>query len=98
MRRDFSQPLLQLDGQPFADQATLGMVCENLLLNINEQGVAGDEKLARFNLAKRIHGRGVQDVTAEDVTLLKRMIGTYCPPNVVGPAYEALEQDYPEQA
>lgn len=98
MKRDFSQQLLQLDGTPFADQATLGLVCENLLLNINEQGVSGEDKLARFKLAQRIHNGGVQSVTAEELTLLKRMIGTFCAPNVVGPAFESLEQDLPEPA
>lgn len=94
MKRDFSKPLLQLSGEPFADNATLGSVSLSLLLFANDQGVSGEDKFKRYKLAERIKDGGVQEVTAEEVALLKKLVGTHHAPHVVGPTFEALDRDF----
>lgn len=101
MKRDFSQPLAAL-GQPLPELAsTLGGVSIAALLGAyaDEQGLSGEEKFRRYQLAERIHAGNVQDVSAEEIALLKKLIGKNWPPAVLGPAYEALEQEFvPEVA
>lgn len=100
MKRDFSQPLAAL-GQPLPEPAnTLGGVSIAALLGsyADEQGLSGEEKFRRYQLAERIHAGGMQEVSAEEVSLLKKLIGKNWPPAVLGPAYEALEQDVVEPA
>jgi len=95
MKRDFSQTLSAL-GQPLPEPAhTLGAVCVAALLGAyaDEQSLSGEEKFRRYQLAGRIHAGGIQDVSAEEVAQLKKLIGKNWPPAVLGPAYEALEQD-----
>lgn len=100
MKRDFSQLLAAL-GQPLPEPAnTLGGVSVAALLGsyADEQGLSGEEKFHRYQLAERIHAGSVQEVSAEEVALLKKLIGKNWPPAVLGPAYEALEQDAVEPA
>ena len=100
MKRDFSQTLSAL-GNPLPENVgTLGAVCVGALLGVyaDEQNLPGEDKFRRYQLAERIHVGGVQEVTAEEVASLKKLIGKNWPPAVLGPAYEALERDAPEQA
>lgn len=95
MKRDFSKHLAAL-GQPLPDNVgTLREVCVGALLAVyaDEQALAGEEKFRRYKLAERVSPGGVQEVSAEEVALLKKLIGKNWPPAVLGPAYEALEQD-----
>jgi hypothetical protein len=100
MKRDFSQTLSAL-GQPLPEPAnTLGSVCVSALMGVypDEQNLSGDDKFKRYQLAERLHAGGEQDVSAEDIALLKKLIGKNWSPAVLGPAYEALERDAPEAA
>lgn len=95
MKRDFGQILSAL-GQPLPEPAnTLGAVSIAALLGVygDEQGLSGEDKFKRYQLAERLHAGGVQDVSAEEVALIKKLVGKNWPPAVLGPAYEALEQD-----
>lgn len=96
MKRDFGQPITSpFEPLPnFAD--TLGKVCVASLLGsyADEQGLSGEEKFRRYQLAERIHAGNMQDVSAEEIALLKKLIGKNWPPAVLGPAYEALEQEF----
>lgn len=105
MKRDFSVELVGLHDAKLAELVdgeqrpmTLGVVSVNALMGQyqDEQHLMGDEKFRRFQLAVRIT-EGVQEVSAEEITLLKRLIGKAYTPMVVGPAYMALERD-PEAA
>lgn len=108
MKRNFSQQLIGLGGalmvekvSPDAEAAPILLqhVCIGALLaNLPiEQGITGEEKVKRFNLANRIHAGGEQDISAEDIALLKRLIGAAYPASMVGPAWAALEQDVPAE-
>ena len=52
--------------------------------------MSGDEKVKRWALAQKIYG-GNTEVQAEDVALLKKLIGKAYGVAIVGPAYEMLE-------
>lgn len=83
-------------GSPLPENvATLGAVCIGALMGVyaDEQGLSGEEKFKRYKLAERISAGGDQEVSAEDIALLKKLIAKNWPPAVLGPAYEALEQD-----
>lgn len=99
MKRDFSDVLTGLAGQRLVDEKgddlTLGSVSVTALLAQyqDEQALSGDEKFRRYQLAERIAKLDVQEVSAEEVALLKRLIGKGYGPMLVGPAYVALERD-----
>lgn len=102
MKRDFSQQLVGLGGQQLMEAngdeqrpMTLAVVAVNALMGqyADEQGLTGDEKFRRYQLAERIDAGGVQDVSAEEVALLKKLIGKAYGPMLVGPAFKALESD-----
>lgn len=97
MKRDFS-PELTFKGKPVKEGdaiLTLRAVSMGVLLMTDEQGISPEEKFKRFKLAERIGDDGMQEVTAEEIALIKRLIGRSCQPIVVGPAYELLETDVP---
>ena len=58
---------------------------------------SGEEKAKRFTLGMKIHSASEPvDVSAEDVALIKKLIGKVYTPLVVGRAYELLEQKIEE--
>jgi hypothetical protein len=98
MKRDFSRELIGLGEQKLVDAEgaplTLsGVVTTALLGTYPDEQATGEEKFRRYQLAARIDNAGIQEVAAEEVALIKRLIGKGYPPIVVGPAYQALEQD-----
>lgn len=103
MKRDFGIELVGLKGAKLVDgegkPLTTGSVSVNALMGQypDEQGLTGDEKFKRYQLAARIADGDVLEVSAEEVALLKRLIGKGYLPMVVGPAYLALESE-PEAA
>lgn len=95
MKRDFSQAMVSL-GQALPDNFhTLGAVCISALMGVyqDEQSLSGEDKFKRYKLAERINAGGILEVSAEDIALLKKLIGKNWSAAVVGPAYEALERD-----
>jgi hypothetical protein len=99
MKRDFSKELIGIPGSITPDNEgrypTLGAVTVGALLaNFqDEASLPGDEKLRRYKLAERISQGGLQEVSAEEVALIKKLIAKAHAIAIVGPAYEALEQD-----
>ena len=67
-------------------------VCENALLE-DDRGSDGGEKMKRFKLAEKIHLYEDVNLSAEDVTLLKELIGKLYGPLVVGQAYKILDPE-----
>lgn len=75
---------------------TLAGIAVNALLaqHEDERALAGADKVKRYKLAQKIHdAAGEMDVTAEDVALLKTLIGKTYPPLLVGLAWQILEAD-----
>jgi hypothetical protein len=96
--RDFNAALVAIGGHNLADAdgagLTLGTVAINALLGTYpDEQTSGEEKFKRYQLAERISTAGAQEVSVEEVALIKRLIGKGYPPMVVGPAWLALEND-----
>jgi hypothetical protein len=75
MKIDFSAIIADLDGKPLAE-LTLGTMATNALMLPfeDERNLSGEEKVRRFKLAQRIHGAAEVDLTAEDISLIKKLI------------------------
>lgn len=99
MKRDFNQELKGIPGSinPDADgrYPTLGAIAVGALLAPfqDEANLPGEEKLSRYKLAERVSQGGVQEVSAEEVALIKKLVAKGHVIAIVGPAYEALERD-----
>ena len=70
----------------------LGNLCKSALLQANEDDKA-DEKVTRFELSLRLAmAEGPElDLEAEDITLIKKLVGKMYAPLVVGQVYRLLE-------
>lgn len=94
---DFSTVIRDLAGEPVKDGdvvLTLGAVAQTILTATfaDEQNLSGPDKLARFKFALRISGATEAiTVSAEEVTLLKSLIGRGYGPVIVGRSYEILD-------
>ena len=100
MKIDFSQTLSTLDGEQFTDNVggkdvpvNLGKICIGALdaTYQDETNLTGSEKYARFELIAKLKSASEVDVSSEDVTKLKTLIGKRYGVTVVGAAYDALE-------
>lgn len=104
MRINFDLELKTLDGQPVVEPAptaddpqavrpvTARSIAVNALLGeYRDDRSDGEEKLRRFSLARRINAGGDVEIKAEEVSLVKRLVGLAYPPLAVGQVYELLE-------
>ena len=100
---DFTAPLHNFDGSvinetgaPDSPAATLGSVCCNALMaQLPDEKPTGAQKAARFALAATIHNQQARDVKAEDVVLMKDLIGKLYGAGVCGAAWELLDPPAP---
>lgn len=83
---------LKNDGVP----VTLRFVTVSALMT-EEGNISGVEKYGRYALAKKIQA-GAKDVTDNEITKIKTLIGQVYQPVVVGPAWEALDAKTTTQA
>lgn len=83
---------VEKDGEIVKEPVTLKVVALNALMAQykDEEKLTGAEKMSRYVLAQRIHG-GNTEMSAEDVALLKKLIGKAYGTAVVGAAYSILE-------
>lgn len=101
MRKDFTLQLKDLDGNVIKEkdkEVTLCTVALSALMMSyeDERQLTGKEKADRYQLAMKINKRpGEVDVTAEQLAMVKMVIGKAFGPLVVGQVYELLEQDRP---
>lgn len=105
MRYDLNQPLLNYNGQLFTrpvvvdgqtkqEPLTLRDVLESACLNADpNQHSTGTQKMVIFNVLMKVHKADpVADLTAEDVALLKELVGKQITVAAVGMVYAALEK------
>lgn len=102
---DFSRHITDLDGKDIpasqekdAPPLDLLSVSRFALLNEQPQDPRAPpknslDKIKRFNLAIKIHGGGVMQLTSEEITLLKSSILDSFGPIVVGRATEILDPE-----
>jgi hypothetical protein len=96
---DVTTVFTDFDGNPMKDAGqqdlTLAAVAISALMATypDEQGLSGDEKVKRYDLAMRIHRRSAVtvDVAIDDIALIKRLIDKAYTPLVVGQAREFLD-------
>ncbi|APZ53149.1 hypothetical protein [Salipiger abyssi] len=105
MKIDFDQPITNLDGTPLvmfppvldadgsevrpAVEATLGRYVGHI---VNTTREAESSSLERGKLAMRIYGGGEVEVTAEELTLMRRIVtNNGMPCNAVYIAHNLLE-------
>jgi hypothetical protein len=100
MKRDFSQLLKGYDDNQIIDGATekpmtLGSACIEALNGIfeDEKNLSGEAKFKRHQLCARIYKGGEVDVTAEEISLMKLLVGKGYPPIVVGAVYKLFEDE-----
>lgn len=84
--------ILDLDGVAIPD-LTVGAVCANALIATfaDEASLSGDEKLRRFMLAQRIVTAEQVDLIAEEIALIKLLVGKGYGALVVGRVWAAID-------
>lgn len=71
---------------------TLGYItCTALLAQFPDDRADGAEKHRRYKLWTSIKDGGEQDITAEDITMIKKLIGMGWAALIVGQCWELLE-------
>lgn len=101
---DFSAPILDLFGRPCIEAGTgsngtdpknltLATVASSALTAAipDEPNQSAAVKVQRFGLALRVAAGGSVDLKAEEVAMLKDLIGKLYQPLVVGRAYDLLD-------
>lgn len=97
MHYDFSIKIRGIDGKPLVDavtkeEATVQTALVNALTaEYRDEKIEGSEKMKRWVLAERIHSNKEIDLTAEEASLLKNLVGKAFGPIVVGPVWNALD-------
>lgn len=106
MALDFSKPLMDADGKPICvvqvaegatcpdgSAATLGRVVRAALYAQfpDEQNLSLDDKLKRGDLAQAITGAGDIKLKAEDIALIKKVVGKAYGPLIVWAAVRELD-------
>lgn len=96
---DFTQPLHQLNGEPFTSpdgkptSVTLGTLAETALLTLgaDEAALPGEDRVKRFVLAQRVHESKDAVLTADEIALIKKLIAKTYGPLFVGQAWRMLD-------
>lgn len=98
MKRNFDAPMLQLDGTPYSDGATLKSVAfAAISASIpGDEHQPVDEKMALYALAGKVVKGGIVDVDTNDLALLEKRIGKAYPALVVGEAFRLIRTDFVE--
>lgn len=86
-----------IDKKPLEDRQqklTFRTVCVNALcLTSAEEKVDGVEKFARYKLAEKISENDEIKLSADDIVLLKKVVGTFYSPLIVGQIYKILGEE-----
>lgn len=79
--------------KPVAVDVTLKkIVCDALLAPVEGEKFDGLESVRRYALARKVYAaKGSINLTAEDTSLVKRLVGLRYAPLVVGQAFELLD-------
>jgi hypothetical protein len=99
---DMDTMICDLEGAPIMTKAakdgdpdkpfTLGFACvEALLLNHPKEEVGGNEKLDRYLLAMRIRQGGRVELSSEEISKIKELVGAAYSPLVSGQAWLLLD-------
>ena len=98
MKINFQQEILGMDGKPLKDEKDASLLLENIAVNAllaatQDDKADGVAKAKRFALAMKINNvTEPVEVTAEEITMIKDLVGKVYMTLVVGRAYDLLEQ------
>lgn len=99
MKVDFTKKFCNLNGEVLKDansqrEVTLGEVCVEALLSTDKENpISGTDKLERYNLALEIHTGKKETLSAEEIVLLKDLLGKLYTPIIVGQAFPMLDSE-----
>lgn len=98
MLRNLDIPITNLDGSAALDEKGQPILVRhavvNALLTENPQRpTSGADKAKRYQLALRAQGGGKQDFAAEELPLIKDLVGDAYGPLVVGQVYAWADAD-----
>lgn len=89
---DLTTPILALDGAAIPD-VTVKKLCVEALLTpfADEPSLSGEDKVERFVLAHRLANVETIALRAEEIALIKRLVGKAYAPLAVGRVWAALD-------
>jgi len=94
------KPIAGNDGKPLETQPTLGSICESALLaqyaeerdpQTGKELISPEDKFARWKLAVKISGGKDVNLTTEELSLVKKLIGKGYSPLIVGQVWTLLD-------
>lgn len=95
MKKNFDQPIKQIDGTPFMDgdkpYLMTKAILDALLSPVGDEKTTGHQKTERYALALKLHKGGQQDYTTEELTTIKDRVGITCTVLAVGQIYNAVD-------
>lgn len=96
MKLDTTRALHTFTGEPIHDAAgpvaLATVLVAALLASHADEQPSGEEKLWRYNLARRIQqAGGTVELSAEELALIRRLVGKGYATPVVGAVHEAIE-------
>lgn len=95
MKIQFNQNLVDLAGENIViqdEEVTLRSVCVNALLSeFQNENSTGEDKVKRYELAKRIYENDELELEAKQIALLQERVGKNYLPLIVGQATKMLE-------
>jgi len=99
MKIDFNKKFTNFNGEILKDsqsqkELSLKDVCVEALMVVDQkEEIGGEEKVKRYNLALDIYNGKKENLSSEEIVLLKELIGRYFSTIVVGQALKMLEND-----
>jgi hypothetical protein len=99
MKIDFNKKFTNFNGEILKDsqsqkELSLKDVCVEALMVVDQkEEIDGEEKVKRYNLALDIYNGKKENLSSEEIVLLKELIGRYFSTIVVGQALKMLEND-----
>lgn len=97
MKVQLGKELVDLEGKVInaadGNPAIVGKICIEALLATyaDEAQLTGEEKIKRWELAVKIKGQDFIELAAEEIALIKQLVGKAYNPMVVGQTWEVLE-------
>ena len=93
MEINVTQELKNLAGNPLKNRdqtILLRDVCINALLD-GQEDCEAEEKIRKYALAMQIYKEDKVNIVSEDTALIKKCVGKYYKPLIVGQSFEMLE-------
>jgi hypothetical protein len=102
MLKNVDEKLLGLNGKIAIEngkEILISQIIVDALMDssIGSQTVTGQQKMERYNLAREVQKGGLIEFKAEDLALLKELVGIKYTPLVVGQFYPWVDSDNVEK-